>query len=321
MARYDSQLTELKNLLPNTKNILITLPLSSDIDRFAAGLALFLSLKQAGKEISIVCEDTIKVFQSHLFGIDNVQKNIPDTGSRNYVLTLEGVATPDQASPTGWKVPALENLDWYGENNNLNLVFHVISGQSFQPTNIVPHPQSGGFDLIFTIGATSLNHLGNVYLQNTKVFEGGHIVNVDNQSGNLGFGQTNVLDPQSPSMSEIITELIPSLGLPQDADIASNLLTGIFEATANLTKDGLGADSFMAVANLLRAGGKKPHFVEASRGESQLPKQGFDLSVLMPGGIPSPEERPSMEGVFSSETIEPEPGWLTPKVFKGGSVG
>jgi len=33
---------------------------------------------------------------------------------------------------------------------------------------------------------------------------------------------------------------------------------------------------------------------------------------------PSPEERPAEEGVIS-ETVEPE--WLTPKIFKGTSLG
>ena len=339
MAKYDNQIIELKNLLPNANNILITLPLNSDIDRFASGLSLFLALKQAGKNVNIASDITVLVAQSHLFGIQNVQKNIPDSGSGNYILTLEGVAIPDSASPNGWKVPALENLDWYGENNNLNLVFHVLPGQTFQPTNIVPRPAGGGFDLIFTIGAAGLNNLGSLYLQNTKTFEG-NVINIDNQAGNLGFGKTNVLDPQSPTISEMIADLIPSFGLSLDADIASNLLSGIFDATSNLTKEGMTADTFMAVANLLRAGGKKPGVVQQpqpiqSQPVQPQPTQGFDLSVLMPsndsfpvppvatgaklGGTPSPEERPSMEGIASAETIEPEPGWLTPKVFKGSA--
>src|SRR5688572_23093430 len=116
--KYDSQLTELKNLLPTSKNILIAMPANASIDQLASGLALFLTLQNAGKQVSIVCDDTIKVGQSHLFGVDHIQKNLPSTEGGNLTLTLEGVAASDNT------IPALEKLDWYAENSNLNLVFH-----------------------------------------------------------------------------------------------------------------------------------------------------------------------------------------------------
>src|SRR5438445_31084 len=74
--KYDSQLIELKNSLPNAKSVLIALPVGADIDKFAAGLALFLALKNSSKEVSIVSEDTIRVAQAHLFGVDNITKTM-----------------------------------------------------------------------------------------------------------------------------------------------------------------------------------------------------------------------------------------------------
>ena len=43
--KYDAQLTELKNLLPTAKSILIALPVGADIDKMATGLSLFLTLE------------------------------------------------------------------------------------------------------------------------------------------------------------------------------------------------------------------------------------------------------------------------------------
>ncbi len=352
MAKYDGQIVELKTLLPNAKNVLIALPTNSDIDKLAAGLAMFLALEQSGKQVSVVSSDTIKVSQAHLFGIDHIQKNIPATEGGNLMITLEGVATDEGT------VPALQNLDWYPENNNLNLVFHTLPGQTFQPSKIVPHYSGSGFNLIITLGAPSLNALGNVYTQNPQAFSGVHTVNIDNQPNNTSFGQTNVLDQNSASISEIMADLIPSLGLPLDGDEASNLLAGIYDATNNLTSPRVNADTFMIVANLMKSGGKK------TEGNNVAPSQGLDLSGLMPKApesqpIPvqsqpqvtqpvaetapqtqeftvppvvnptsvepvqpqqSPEEGPQMENM-TTENIEVEPGWLTPKVFKGSSVG
>lgn len=336
--KYDSQITELKTLLPTAKNILIALPANASIDRLAAGLALFLILEASGKQVSVVCDDNIKVGQAHLFGVDHIQKNVSSTEGGNLTLTLEGVSASDNT------VPALEKLDWYAENNNLNLVFHVLPGQTFQPAKIVPKYQGSGFNLIFTVGAVNLNALGNVYSQNTQAFSGIHIANVDNQIANSGFGQTNVLDTNAPSVSEIMANVITDLGYTLDADGASNLLAGIFEATNNLTDPKATADTFVAVANCLRVGGRKP---QAASG-AQTTAPAYDLSALIPktqapldagdhsqpsavlqaalqpsqsvspAPQPSPEERPAGEGVIT-ETVEPE--WLTPKIFKGSSIG
>lgn len=348
--KYDTQLVEIKNLLPSAKSVLIALPVNSDIDKLAAGLALYLSLEQSfggaqNKQVTIVCEDTIKVGQAHLFAIDRVRQNLPPTSAGNLVLTLEGVELMQEGGKLTPK--ALEKLDWYGEgNNNLNLVFHVLPGQSFQPTKIVPKYQGGNYDLIFTLGATNLNDLGSIYQQNPQVFSGSHLINVDHQQGNTSFGQTNVLDFTAAAISEIMVNVMNDLGLSMDGDIATNLLAGIFDATANLTNEKAGPDTFQTVAVCLRAGGKKP------QANTEAPiTGGFNLSAFQPqnnsapvppqpappvidntfpaipvstpsiatstANTPSPEERPSGEGIGS----EFEPDWLTPKVFKGTSIG
>lgn len=377
--KYDTSIVELRNLLPAAKSVLIAVSTNSDIDKMAAALALFLVLEAQGKQVSIVSDDDVKVSSAYLFGVDHIQKTLPKTDGGNLTLTLEGVAASDNT------IPALQKLDWYAQNNNLNLVFSVQPGQTFQPARIVPHYQGSGFNLIFTIGAANLNTLGNIYLQNQASFSGTHIVNIDNQQGNTNFGQSNVLDTNASSISEIMTNLISDLGFILDADTASNLLSGIFAATDNLTNAKSSAESYMAVAQCLRVGGRKPT-VSATAPTIQPQPQAqpaFDWSALMSnaaqpqpvtsnpvvpvgdnsvnsfvnptvatvnpatyadqGGdhgssidpmdaimaahmngntslnsAPSPEERPSMEGLVS-ETVEPE--WLTPKIFKGSSIG
>ena len=340
---YDTQLVELKNLLPTAKNILIALPAGASLDKLAAGLALFLVLEADGKQVTVVSDDAITVGQSHLFGVDHIQKNLPQTEGGNLTLTLEGVAVSDNT------VPALEKLDWYAENNNLNLVFHVLKGQTFQPAKIVPRYQGSGFNLIFAIGAVNLNALGNVYSQNQQAFSGIHIVNIDIQTANTSFGQTNVLDIGSSSISEVMVNVISDLGFALDADTASNLLAGIFDATNNLLDSKVTAETYMAVANCLRVGGRKPAggqqvvtpVIPAYDWNALVPKdqpQSQAQSIpefMVPPVVPSapqpqppidagddsqasPEERPVEEGVIS-ETVEPE--WLTPKIFKGSSLG
>ncbi len=361
--KYDSQLVELKNVLPTAKNILIALPANASIDQLAAGLSLFLTLQNAGKQASIACDDTIKVGQSHLFGVDHVQKNVPSTEGGNLTLTLEGVAASDNT------IPALEKLDWYAENNNLNLVFHILPGQAFQPGKIVPKYQGSGFNVIFTVGAVNLNALGSVYSSSSQIFSGTHVVNIDTQAANTSFGQTNVLDTSSSSVSEVMSNVLVDLGFVLSADVASNLIAGIFDTTVNLTNEKATAETYMAVANCLRVGGRKPaatgatpaydwsglmpkdtqttqaettpqpvipqaqisDYAQTSSTTPSIPEYAMpsvtpsDTQQAAPvtqtvtdDSQPSPEERPAGEGVIS-ETVEPE--WLTPKIFKGSSIG
>lgn len=347
--KYDSQITELKNLLPQAKNILIAVSVGADIDKLAAGLGLFLIFETAGKTVNIVSDDAMLVSQSHLFGVDHVQKTLPSTDGGNLTLTLEGVAASNGT------VPALEKLDWFAEGNNLNLVFHVLPGQIFQPAKIIPRYQGSGFDLIITVGAVNLNALGGIYSQNQNAFSGTHIVNIDTQAANSLFGQTNVVDGAASSVSEVMLNLIFDLGFNLDADSASNLLAGVFDATNNLQDPKVTADTYLAVANCLRVGGRKPSVNQPMNVSQNTPLQAipqqpaYDWNAISaainPKGTiqtgstqdftvpqvvssapqmattenqPSPEERPAGEGMIS-ETVEPE--WLTPKIFKGSSLG
>jgi len=345
---YEQQLTNLKGILPGARNILIALPTGADIDKLAAALSLYLSLTQNGKQVTVVCSDDILVAQSHLFAIDKVQKTIPASNGGDFVLTLEGVAA-------NGVVPSLEKEDYYVEGNNLNLVFKVLPGKSFQPTNMTSRYSGGGFDVIFVIGAPQLANLGSIYQTNNQVFANGHLVNIDDNQTNTNYGVTNVVEPNVSSLSEMISFTLTTLGLPLVEDIATNLLIGIFDVTGNLTNPKVGADTYQAVSLALRAGGAKPESAVVSQPEphsqaaasfpSASTGPSFDLSALMPQpepakvqesftmppvvsnnqkeqapasqNQPSPEERPMQEGIVS----EAEPDWLTPKIFKGSSIG
>lgn len=333
---YDAELLELKNLLPTTKNILIALPTAADVDKLAAALALFLSLKQQGKEVIIVCADDMRVGQAHLFGIDHIQKTLPSSGGGgNLTLTLEGVVASDGT------VPALEKLDWYPEGANLNLVFHVLPGQTFQPGRIIPHFQGGAFNLILVIGAASLNSLGPIYSQNQNVFSGVHLANIDKDGANTNFGQTNVVNGNCASICEMVASIIPSLGLPLDNDIATNLLSGVFEGSSNLTNPKVNADTYLLISNLVKAGGQRlgtnnvaqagsgvepavsqPVFTQPPSGAfsaSNAPSSGFDLSALMPKVPPAPIPSGSVPAQ-SGPVVEPlsPDTFVTPPVVSSG---
>lgn len=266
--KYDSQLGNLSSQLASASNILIALPSSFNVDQLASGLALMLSLKTQGKTASVVTQDTVRVSHTNLFGVGNVKSQLEAGGDGNFVITLEGVV--DTATNS---VPSLEKLDWFPEGANLNLVFHPMPGQKFEPTNIVPKAASSGgkFDLIFVLGASSLIDLGSIYNTNMDKFNA-PIVNIDNNSVNTNYGQINVVDGNASSIAEMLMDIMGTLNLPMDQDIASNLVAAIYEATQNLTQK-INPDTFQAIAKALQLGGRVPTPQQPSQPVQNFPQE------------------------------------------------
>ncbi len=429
--KYEQQSASIQSAIASSQNILIALSKDSDADTIASGLALYLSLVQSKHQVSIATESSIRVGHSQLYGVGQIQDKLPQAGGGNFMITLGGVAVPD---PNGGKgdVPSLEKVDYETSGTDLNLVFFVKPGQQFNPTAITPHYQTS-FDTIFVLGAADLTALGNMYSSNQQVFSGAQIINIDKNGQNTQFGTINLVDAQSSSLSEIIASMLFDLGMPVDNDTSTNILSGIFANTNNLTGGNIGPDTFMVVAEAMRRGGQRPgaQAVQAApapvsqpeptpvaqpaaaavaetpthgttdtpvapssfdfgavfggaqpQGGNPLatPQSNFDFAqafapqpatpapeALVPTTVPEPtpvaqpaaaavaetpthgttdtpvmttigtekkievaqqdiqpsaEERPSGERAISDdEVVTPEPDWLTPKVFKGSSLG
>ena len=355
--KYNAYLAEAQRILPSARHVLIALPAQASVDHLASGLSLFLALGQIKKDVSVVCDGPILVGHTNLFGIGEVKNKVPQSSGGNFVLTLGGVANPQDLKRP---IPAVEKMDYKSEGSDLKLIFNVYPGQRFEPTFITPSYQGSNFEVVFVIGAANLNLLGNLYTTNPQVFAGVHLVNIDNSQVNSQFGLTNVVDSAAACLSEMIAQILPGLALPMDADIATNILSGIYFATNNLQGGNLTPDTFLMIAESLRVGGQRPTVSGLAAPVIQpVPVQTISPTQLMQTPPPwmgtasqeeqnrafvqaftptinqgpekpsepvqpvsSPEERPSGEGVTAEgEVIHPEPDWLTPKIFKGTGLG
>ncbi len=254
MADYLTQLGDFPSKLASSKRILVALPGDFSVDSLASSLALALALQKVGKNVFVVSEGTPLVSHSNLYGIGDIKSAVPTSGEGNFIIKLDGVVDSSGQMNT---VPSLEKLDWYPEGSALNLVFHVVPGQRFEPTKVDYAHETSGFDIVFVVGAAALDNLGAIYMKNASAFSKATVVNIDTDSSNSQFGNVNVVDSQSSSIAEMMVSLIPNLGLAMDNDIASNIVAGLYNATANLTQK-VNANTFAAVAAAMQAGGKLP---------------------------------------------------------------
>lgn len=246
--KYSAQLTEINPLIAQAKRVLVLISQHGGTDELAAGLAFYLSLKQAGKDAFVASEINLIAGNANLYGVGDIQATLPTSSGGDMVMTLGNVVMPDG------KVPALEKLDYFTEGSDLKLVFKVVPGQRFEPNQISTAYSSGGADLMVIIGAPSAADLGRIYHDNLELFTKVPTINIDVRSNNANFGKYNLVDPNASGVSEMVAQILPDLNLPVDADIASNLLTGIYDATASLTQQ-INPETFMSVGMAMQAGG------------------------------------------------------------------
>lgn len=87
-------------------------------------------------------------------------------------------------------------------------------------------------------------------------------VNLDHHATNTRFGEVNLVDPEATATAEVLYDLTSSLGLPLDADIATNLLAGIVTDTIGFRTDNVTGRALRKAAALVEAGGRLPEVYE-----------------------------------------------------------
>ncbi|OGY16326.1 MAG: hypothetical protein A2785_00025 [Candidatus Chisholmbacteria bacterium RIFCSPHIGHO2_01_FULL_49_18] len=234
---------ELRKVLDTTKSVFVLLPQNPSLDATASALALFLSLKEAGKTVFVGCPTQMRVEYKNLVGVDRISDKI---GNRNLIISFD------------YQEDAIEKVSYNVEEGKFNLVIEPKSGNLPLDSKGVNFAYEGmEAKLIFVIGAKKLEDLTKLYEKDRQAFTETTIVNIDSRPGNTNFGQINITEPGAASISEVMFQLMKKLNLPINVDIAGNLLKGIETQTQYLQAPFAGPDTFEAVAQLLRAGAKR----------------------------------------------------------------
>lgn len=289
--------------LQTAKNALILLPQNPTLDAVAAGLSLYLSLSKKPLPVTIGCGSPMTVGFNRLYGVDKIK---PHIGNQNLVISFN------------YPEDSLEKVSYDKDpaSQKFNLTIEPKAGM--QPLDIsqVEYSYTGcQADLIFVVGARTLEDLGQLYQDEKKLFDSKTktIVNLSSLDRNSQFGTVNLYDPTAIGSSEITFSVIQSLGLNLEADIATNLLAGIESASNNFSSPQVTADTFDTVAQLLRLGAKK--------GQLAVPPMPARFTSPVQPFRPQPQ-MPAMPQMSSTTPASaPSPDWLKPKVFTSSNPG
>lgn len=283
------QLQELKTKLGTVQTVLLTMPVNPAQDVVASTLALYLSLKNSGKTVTVAASTLPIVRDSRLVGVDKITTEV---GGNNLVITLD---VPEEQ---------IDKVTSNTEGGHLNLIINPAKGATPITSEQVKFTYSGAVaDLVIVVGAADLKDIGALAEKENELFVKEKIANVSNQVGT--FGAINITDPSS-SNAELVTALLKELALPLDIDIANNLMQGIEAATNGLSSPNMTADTFEALAVLYRAGARR-----------QTPTIPVTEAKIV-ADMPIVDEK-VITPTPAAKTDSPKPDWMGPKIFKGGA--
>lgn len=232
------QFDQVAPLLQAANQINVVLAQKTNVDRVAAGLALYLAL--GNKRAGIYCSRPMTVAFSSLVGVDQIKDKFE---GKNLTVVFD------------YTEGSIEKVSYNIKNKKFNLLIQPKKG--FPPLsadNLEYHYSGQNPDLVFVVGARRLSDIGELYLDNKEVFDKAPLVNLDTSPENEKFGRINLLDPQAASFSELVALLTDQLKLTVTKDVVTNLLVGLQDATDNFSLAKVRPLTFEAAAFCLRHG-------------------------------------------------------------------
>jgi nanoRNase/pAp phosphatase (c-di-AMP/oligoRNAs hydrolase) len=224
------QVSEIKNLLTTAKTALIAVPQLS-IDSIGSALALALLLKKSNITPKVFCP----------------QKTDDNYTKLNGLELLTDIYNPNDLIVTlDYPLDRIEKVTYNQDNGKLNLVVQTKDGSPKVAENqILISNQASAADINFILGDEAL--LG----ANSNIVNKGNWINISPTNIEKTWAKASIVDQDAP-FSEILTFLLPMLGLELDPDSSKNLLIALRVATQSFSIN-VSPETFEAGANCLRA--------------------------------------------------------------------
>ena len=254
-------LSQAKSLIEKSRNIYIFLPENHGLslaegDLFCAGSALFYSLKKMEKKASLFFEKIPKNFQflsNSKFVISiNTRKNdvselLYEKNGKDLKIYLtsagNGISSKDISFASQNFLHPVREFDKSGGSEKSNFS-NGIQG------SVLTDP-----DLLITLGAQSLEDLGKNFVKNSDLFYQIPVLNIDNNPRNQNFGEVNLVEIKTSSVSEILYNFVKDFSQNLiDENIATLFLSGVIWASENFRNSRTKPKTFEAASSLIERG-------------------------------------------------------------------
>ncbi len=231
-----------KRLVSDSKSVLILMPENPSLDIVASATSLSLLIESQGKDVTIASPSPMLVEANRLVGVQKVT-DLPD--NKNLTISFQD-----------YDAGQIEKVSYNIEDGKFMLVVAPKPGM-VTPNHdqvIVGYKGVAG-DLVIVVGANSKNSLGK-FAQNPELFNTNTKVALVGNTPAEGFqNATELINPQSSSVSETVYELAEKVEFQRNSDVATNLFFGVRGGSDNFQK-GVTANTFLVASKLLNEGAR-----------------------------------------------------------------
>ncbi len=251
----DNQKIELIELIKKATNILITVSYDPSVDQLASCIGLTLMLNKMNKHATAVFSGQVPPMLDFLQPNKTLEKNTDSL--RDFIISL------DRSKADKLRYKALDDQ-----------VKIYITPYKTSLTDKDLEFSQGDFnvDLVIVLGAITKDTLDQAIVAHGRILHDAAVVTIGAlESSSLG--SVNYFNPQSSSISEIITSLASDLGDDLlDDQIATSLLTGIVASTNRFSNEKTTSVT-LSVSSLLMKSGADQQLVATKLSEpSNLPE-------------------------------------------------
>ena len=315
---HNNQETILSKLTKSEQPLIVVSP-KGTFDDLAAGLALYLSVKNLGKKSSIYANVPTVDEARKLYGVGEIGsvKN-----QENIVITVQNA------------VKSVDKVSYFLDSDNrLNITVHALPGGpgvSKEDVSFDNLPTLS--DIVFAIGFESKMELEQIItpeqLNNPNVLT----ISINRSPMSQKIAQIDVMDNESMSISEAVTDMIQKLALPVNEDIAYNLFSGISFASGNFSPAKSTQKSFQLAGWLVKFGAGKSSMAASLPGDPRF----YKTATFAPQGtssrsmtaksaidnVPAQQNFPSQvqdpASNLPQQASQSNKDWLRPpKIYKG----
>jgi nanoRNase/pAp phosphatase (c-di-AMP/oligoRNAs hydrolase) len=239
---------QIKNQIESAQNILVLTKHNASNETIAASWGLFHFLKNLGKNPTVLDSGPYVEKMKFLSVPEKMEKSI--VGARDFVLSFSTKYNKIIDFRTEEKKDAFE-------------IYVTPEKETIDPRDFSFIPAKFKYDLIITLGCAKLDDLGPLKEKNSDLFFEVPLVNIDNSNLNENFGQLNLVNLNTSSVSEIVSELAKNLGQQHiDEKCAQCFLTGLLSATGNFQSSTTTPHTFLTASWLIEKGANQQKIIQ-----------------------------------------------------------
>ncbi|MFH1547639.1 MAG: hypothetical protein ABIC57_04075 [bacterium] len=228
------------SLIKKSDRILLCVNNRSTFDTHLASAALYLFLKDIGKNVTVCVNKFMKdrpkkIFEDHKISIDTELVPI------RYIISINHAKG------------GVDSVRYDDKNGKFNLYITPSKSPNSFSFDKVEFSDGGKYDLIIVLGAQKIEHMGEIYYQNREFFEKTPIISINNLAPK-GFGKISLTSIEIP-VSEIVYDLVrDSFSSRSVNEIIKLLLMGILNEMQLFNKSDFKISTVESMTSLIKMG-------------------------------------------------------------------